>query len=121
MEIEQLIIILKASAFKWGLAASLPRVLKYPMVYTYLMKPVEIRLLESRQSVVIGPTFGSSLYQSVDQKHQTQHLPGCEKTTLRGFLDVGGKRELGCHWGLIVFPLCMLHSASSSDQSHGLE
>lgn len=100
MEIDQFVIILKASAFKWGLAAPLPRVLKYSMVYTYLMKPVEVHLLKSKQNVVMGLTSGSSLCQRVGVRNtRPSTCLAVRNQHSGGFLDVGGKREWGCHVG----------------------
>lgn len=123
MEIEQLIIIPKASAFKWGLAAPLPRVLKHPVVYTYLMKPVEIHLLEPKQNVIVGPAFGSSLCQRVWIRNMRPNAClAVRKQHSGGFLDVGGKRELGLHVGTdpISCVCCtVLHALTSPMDSTG--
>lgn len=95
MEIEQLIIILKESAFKWMLAAPLARVLKYPMVYTYLMKPVEIHLWESKQNVVMGPAFGSSLCQRVRISNIRPNTCLAVRKQHSGFLGCGRKEGIG--------------------------
>lgn len=119
---EQLIIIPKAPAFKWGLAAPLPRVLRYPVVHTYLIKSVEIHLGESRQNVVMGPTFGSSLCQSVDQKHQTPHLPGCEETALGGswMWEERGNWDSSGDWSYFLSVCCTGLQALTSPVDTGV-
>lgn len=62
--------------------------------------------------------YGTNLWfpsvpENVDQKHQTQYLPGCEKQHSGvTWMWVGGKRELGCH--VRTEPISSLYVAQCS-------